>query len=284
MSNSKLQRLIFFSILVFFLAISLFANISFLVEPEKAEKLKNLLREKADYSIQKKAKDENPAIYEYFAAINFKNATNRIDSLRSWVHNNCSNQPTQLYSYTFNTSKVIEDMFLYSNKKLNKKPGLTSYPTILVMQRLCQYFKYKTRIMSAMFFENNSKIVSSYVYLEVFNPDNGNWEIHDPVNDVYFKNKSNHQRLNTFNLKYLLPDSAIVITKDGEAFPDTSISKIFGLEKGKFELIVLTEENKKSTAILNSKYFDRNALYQFDINDKRKFLEIVNYCNPIITY
>ena len=102
MSNSKLQRLIFFSILVFFLAISLFANISFLVEPEKAEKLKNLLREKADYSIQKKAKDENPAIYEYFAAINFKNETNRIDSLRSWVHNNCSNQATQLYSYTFN--------------------------------------------------------------------------------------------------------------------------------------------------------------------------------------
>lgn len=283
MSNNKLQRIIFFSILVIFLLVSLFANISFLIVPERAEKLKSFLREKADYSIQKKAKDENPAIYEYFAALNFKNKTERIDYLRSWVYNNCSNQPTQSYSYTFNTSKVLEDMYLYSNNKLNIKPGLTTFPTILVFQRLCQYFNIKNRIVSAMFFEGNSNLISSYVYLEVFNEETGNWEIQDPKSNIYFQTNDN-KRLNTFTIKQNKLDSILACNSEKKFVPDTTISKIFGLEKGQFELIVITEENRKSTAILNSKFFDKNAYYRFDLGDNKKFLEILNYCNPIITY
>lgn len=285
MSNNQLQRAVFFTILVTFLAISLFANFSFLMESGGAEKLRNLLREKAGFDIQKKAINENPAIYDYFMSLKFKNNTEKIDSLRSWVFENHSRQIDESYSYSFNTSKLLEDMYLFSQKKLNKKPGITTYPSILVLQRLCEFFKLESRISTVMFHEPNSKEIGFYVYLEVLNPDTRNWEIVDPVNNTYYLNSINKKRLNTFTIK-ALPRESIIVCIDNSIFttPNAQISPIFDLNDGMFELFILTDESKKSTAILNSEYFEKDLIYTFDQNDKRKMLDFVGYCKSIITY
>lgn len=261
MRSSKQQTKIFlFGLLLMFLG-SLSVNLYFLKDTEKPQQIKDALKVKFHATEVEKFIQENPEVYAYFKDKDFKSHTEQINFIREWIFNNSIGEGDTNYVNAFNTPKVIEDLFLASEKQ-EKKPALTCGPRAFAMEQILMMLGYQTRFVSIYFVNYYPDQIGSHSYVEVFNPDTKHWEINDPLNNIYYIDSSG-RKLNTLEISYMHPNDFKpcknnqvcgngVLTDDISRFPES------------FKLISFKEYGEDFVIFLNSKYYTSEKYYKKD--------------------
>lgn len=250
-----------FIILTFILAIfSLSVNVIFIKDPQKVTIWKELIKTKLNQTEKEKSIKANPEVYAFFNKLKFATKTEQIDFCRQWIFQNSYGTGDTNYIDAFDPKLTLKDIY---NSSLNKshKPPMTCGPRALALEELLFMLGYQTRIAS-IYFSSDSLQIGSHTFMEVYNPDFNHWEIHDPLNDIYYID-STGRRLNTLEMSYMNRSDYMPCVGKGKCGFELLTDDITRYHDS-FKLISIRPKKSNFIHLLNSKYFDINKIYKTD--------------------
>lgn len=211
-----------------------------------------------DYQYKIDRKDKFARIHDlYLNEIEDLSVFEQADYIRNFVHKHSVHKiDGEFFSYWRNQNLILDKFYDHAAGKKKGKLHLECSTRTFIQEGLLRHLGYRTRSVDVYQFKEN---FPSHSFLEVFNPDSSQWEVHDPDYNVFWKNKETG---NVASIEDLIRDGIVkyspCVSKGvcGEALGTKKYKDIMRLDTY-FKLAVIIDRDKNYRPLLvNKQGFD----------------------------
>jgi hypothetical protein len=195
-------------------------------------------------------------IVQLIDAQHFSTATEKIDFVREFVHNNSEHRfDDESKHYAYNTPKVLQMLYDHYQTQ-SEAPGLICDTRSTAMIYIYEQLGIRSRFIHI--YSDDFDTLQSHTFLEVFNDDTNRWEVQDSDYDVYYTAKNNQSRLSALQL-VLSNLNNIQIQASTQGAIDHAADNLL---PHYFEAVVYRDEAGKPTqVIVNTDRFSIDKVY-----------------------
>jgi len=150
------------------------------------------------------------------AAENYETATETIDAVRDFVYLNAVDRQQRPYEADY--SDAIQIMYDYSQGLTDEQPYLQCDGRSGSMFTLLQELGIESRLI--LLYGHDSSWISQHTFLEVFNPDTQQWEVHDGLYGIYLYDEVAERRASAERAIFGPVEGMTACNTDGECSLD----------------------------------------------------------------
>jgi len=207
----------------------------------------------------------------------FTTNTELIDFVRNFINENSIHKiDTESIEYVNDRSEVLSRIYNHSINEGNP-PHLACGSRSQAMIDILTFSGVRSRLVHIFSDEYNS--IQSHTFLEAYNTDTDQWEVHDPDFNIFYLDNSSSQRISAIRLTLYDLDAVTPCSTDNKC--GWKENNVQHLKNNYFEALLYDNraENEQSILLINVDRFDTSK--QFPSNDQ---LDLIKYANSKFEY
>lgn len=222
---------------------------------------------------------EIKSIVDYLNSQVFKTESEKFDFIRNWIYKNSIHDVDSTYNLkdAFNVQKSLSMMWK-THKTETDRIRLTCGPRAMAMKYILDKLEKKSRIV--MIFSDASDQVESHTFLEVFNVEAKQFEIHDPDYNIYYVDH-NSNRIDIFELIFNDHEKIYPVSDDKKGWGNNNMIHIKDMYLKAF-MYGNPVTTKRPIVVINKAKFNLNK--KFSRNGNISFYEFTKkyYRDPLV--